>query len=38
VAVRDSKDRSREPCYFTRQEWAAFLTGVKNGEFDPPVG
>jgi hypothetical protein len=35
VLVRDSKDRAREPLAFTVDEWAAFVAGVKNGEFDP---
>jgi hypothetical protein len=34
VAVRDSKDRGRAPHIYTRRQWAAFLAGVKNGEFD----
>ncbi|MHA6792144.1 DUF397 domain-containing protein [Pseudonocardia bannensis] len=34
VAVRDSKDRERRPLVFTADEWAAFVAGVKNGEFD----
>jgi Domain of unknown function (DUF397) len=33
VAVRDSKDRMQE-LVFTPEEWAAFVAGVKNGEFD----
>ncbi len=33
VAVRDTKDRSRE-LTFSSQEWAAFVTGVKRGAFD----
>jgi hypothetical protein len=37
VAVRDSKDRSRAPHFYTGQEWDAFLTGVKRGEFDLPI-
>ena len=33
-AVRDSKDRGHGPVlYFTRDEWAVFLAGVKAGEF-----
>lgn len=36
VAVRDTKDRGRAPHFYTRQEWSAFLVGVKNGEFDLP--
>lgn len=37
VAVRDTKDRAKEPHVYTREEWQAFLTGAKNGEFDLPV-
>jgi hypothetical protein len=37
VALRDSKDRSKEPHVFDRNEWQAFLTGAKNGEFDLPA-
>lgn len=33
VHVRDTKDRAHE-LRFTREEWAAFVAGVKNGEFD----
>jgi hypothetical protein len=32
--VRDSKDRAQPSLVFTREEWAAFVAGVKNGEFD----
>jgi hypothetical protein len=32
VAVRDTKDRSRE-LTFSRQEWAAFVAGIKGGAF-----
>jgi hypothetical protein len=34
VAVRDSKDRGGPVLVFTAQEWAAFLTGVHDGEFE----
>lgn len=34
VAVRDSKDPSKATLFFTKDEWAAFTQGVKNGEFD----
>jgi Domain of unknown function (DUF397) len=37
VAVRDSKDLSKPAHVFDRDEWAAFITGAKNGEFDLPV-
>ena len=33
VAVRDTKDRSRE-LTFSSQEWAAFVAGIKLGAFD----
>lgn len=36
VAVRDTKDRTRPPFLYTAREWACFLDGAKNGEFDPP--
>ncbi|MFI7053389.1 DUF397 domain-containing protein [Streptosporangium canum] len=32
-AVRDSKDRGGPALVFTPGEWAAFVGGVKNGEF-----
>jgi hypothetical protein len=35
VAVRDSKDRSGAVLLFQSQEWAAFVRGVRAGEFDP---
>lgn len=35
-AVRDSKQHGRGPILtFTPAEWAAFIGGVKLGEFDP---
>lgn len=34
VAVRDTKDRGKE-LRFTTEEWSAFVSGVKAGEFDP---
>lgn len=35
VVVRDGKDPDRSRTLeFTREEWAAFIAGVKNGEFD----
>jgi Domain of unknown function (DUF397) len=37
VALRDSKDTTKPPHIFDGGEWAAFLTGVKAGEFDMPV-
>ena len=36
VALRDTKDRSKDPHVFERGEWKAFLAGAKNGEFDLP--
>ena len=34
VAVRDSKDRENGPLVFAADEWADFVAGVKNAEFD----
>ena len=34
VAVRDSKNPSRSVLEFSREEWTAFIKGVKAGEFD----
>ncbi|WP_436787779.1 DUF397 domain-containing protein [Yinghuangia sp. YIM S10712] len=34
VALRDSKDTSRPALCYTRDELAAFVAGVKAGEFD----
>ena len=34
VAVRDTKNRNGGTLIFTRAEWAAFLAGTKDGEFD----
>jgi len=36
VEVSDSKDRTRDPLVYTRDEWVAFIAGVKAGEFDHP--
>jgi Domain of unknown function (DUF397) len=36
IALRDSKDRSAAPLFFTGEEWATFIAGVKDGEFDLP--
>ena len=35
VGVRDSKNPSSAVLSFSRSEWAAFVKGVKDGEFDP---
>ncbi|MGH3737713.1 MAG: DUF397 domain-containing protein [Micromonosporaceae bacterium] len=38
VAVRHSKHREHGPVIvYTRDEWAAFVAGVKDGEFDLPA-
>jgi hypothetical protein len=34
VLVRDTKDRTQPALSFTDEEWAAFVAGVKAGEFD----
>jgi len=37
VGVRDSKDQGAGPALvFTPAEWAAFVGGVTDGEFDRP--
>lgn len=34
IALRDSKNPGRPAHVFTADEWDAFLSGVRNGEFD----
>jgi hypothetical protein len=34
VAVRDSKDPDGPALIFTPDEWRAFSTGIRDGEFD----
>ena len=34
VQLRDSKNPDVPPLSFTADEWAAFVAGVKQGEFD----
>jgi len=34
VDIRDTKDPSSPTLSFTRDEWSAFIQGVKKGEFD----
>lgn len=34
VAVRDSKDPAGPALVFTPHEWACFLAGARDGEFD----
>jgi hypothetical protein len=34
IRLRDSKDPDGPVLHFTTGEWAAFLAGVKAGEFD----
>ena len=34
ILVRDSKDPTGPVLRFTRAEWAAFLDGARDGEFD----
>ncbi|GAA0847549.1 DUF397 domain-containing protein [Streptosporangium amethystogenes subsp. fukuiense] len=35
-AIRDSKDPNGPTLNFTHAEWRAFITNVKNGNFDQP--
>jgi hypothetical protein len=37
IGVRDSKDAEGAVLRFTPSEWAAFVGGVRNGEFDNPL-
>jgi hypothetical protein len=34
IGVRDSKNPNGPQLSFTRAEWAAFVAGVRGGEFD----
>ncbi|MEU8056036.1 MULTISPECIES: DUF397 domain-containing protein [Microbispora] len=34
IAVRDSKNPNGPKLLFTSEEWEAFISGVKDGEFD----
>ena len=34
IAVRDSKNPDGPQLMFTAAEWAAFISGTKDGEFD----
>lgn len=34
VLVRSTKDPQKKTLSFTKDEWEAFVAGVKNGEFD----
>jgi hypothetical protein len=34
IALRDAKNPTVPPHVFTRDEWTAFVAGVRNGEFD----
>ncbi|MYV98372.1 DUF397 domain-containing protein [Streptomyces sp. SID3343] len=36
VGLRDTKS-TRPPFVFDAHEWACFIDGAKNGEFDPPT-
>jgi hypothetical protein len=36
VAIRDSKDRHSPMLVFTAVEWAAFLAGACEGQFELP--
>jgi hypothetical protein len=37
VALRDSKDIAKPAHIFDEEEWSAFVTGIKAGDFDLPV-
>jgi hypothetical protein len=36
VLIRHSRNPGGPVLSFTHSEWRAFLTGSRNGEFDPP--
>jgi len=36
ILVRDSKDPDGPRLRFSRETWAAFINGVKTGEFSDP--
>jgi Domain of unknown function (DUF397) len=36
VRIRDGKNRTGPELTFTPYEWAAFIAGVKSGEFEVP--
>ena len=38
MAVRHSKDRTGPALIFTEAEWAAFVGGIRAGEFDDLAG
>ena len=33
VQVRDTKDPNKKTLSFNKEEWKAFVEGIKNGEF-----
>lgn len=37
VAMRDSKDPTGPTLVFTPDEWSAFVSGVRAGEFEVPA-
>jgi hypothetical protein len=37
IAVRDGKAPDGAILFFSPAEWAAFVAGVKAGEFDPEI-
>jgi hypothetical protein len=37
IHVRNSRDRGGPRLVFLHREWAAFLVGVRNGEFELPA-
>lgn len=38
VGLRHSRFPDREPFVYSAHEWACFLDGARNGEFDPVAG
>jgi Domain of unknown function (DUF397) len=34
VAVRDTKDATKQTLFFTKTEWKAFTKGIESGQFN----
>lgn len=34
ISIRNTNDKTLKTLKFTKEEWEAFVKGVKNGEFD----
>lgn len=34
IAIRDTKDPTKQTLQFSQEEWQGFIAGVKKGDFD----